>query len=152
MQHLLPAQRLTAEVYVQSDATVTTFSIAVLGNETPVKPKQSFQPFGVHNSCKQDCEFFILQDTSFQLLGTGMPWNLQPMVPTWENWFHVLKSGSSSNWEPAVAKFQSIHSSVSEPVISKIRILQFQACKALISILWEPAVPGTGNTRFQDWK
>lgn len=52
MQHLLPAQRLTAEVYVQSDATVTTFSIAVLGNETLVKPKQSFQPFGVHNSCK----------------------------------------------------------------------------------------------------
>mgnify|MGYP000541985145 CR=1 FL=1 len=99
MQHLLPAQRLTAEVYVQSDAKVTTFSIAVLGNETRVKTRKHSPTLGKSKFSQIGLRSFQVTRQLFQLLGTQNSFELET--------HQSLETGVSPNWEPAVSNFKA---------------------------------------------
>ena len=64
------------------------FQSAVLGNETRVKTQNHrIQPLEIRHIWTP---MFSSYQTIFQLLGTGIPWNLEPLVPTREDWFQSV--------------------------------------------------------------
>jgi hypothetical protein len=156
--HQAKQQRLIAKVYVQSDAKVTTFWIAVLGNETRVKTwKHSFQPLGIHHSCKKDHEVLMFQVRrhNFNL------WKRE-FGGTWNPWFQPGKIGSNL-WRPTdVRRFPEL--AICECKISKFWGQRLgpgnsqnwnpivPSLGRIDSNLWEPAVFWIGNARFQGWE
>ena len=135
----------TAKAYffVQSDAKVTTFSIAVLGNETRVKTRKHSPTLGKPKFSQIGLRSFQVTRQLFQLLGTQNSFELET--------HQSLETGVSPNLEPAVSNFKAFVPAFRNRKFLKLGIYSSEHQKHWFQS-WEPAVPGTVDTRFQDWK
>ena len=71
--------------------------------------------------------------------------NLGKLVPCFEKWqFLELGARGCKISEHSFQRFGTGNFQNQNPVVPSLQGTDFN--------LWEPAVPGTGNTRFQDWK